>query len=135
MSLLDMFLHGQQARSEKTGVKRKKEEKEVVTPGCLESNILDSVGIGLARFGDSVPQVVLHNLKWLNGIEHEEIPSKPEEFEKCLDHIFRSGSAFVKRAIIEEVKAKFGLAQDYPSLKDCFESAGMKCTESRGPSQ
>ena len=80
---------------------------------------------GLAEYGDDVPKMVVYNLKWISKIRSEEIPDKAEEFEKCLDRIFDSGSAFIKKSITEEIKVRFGLTQDYKSLKEAFESAAL----------
>jgi hypothetical protein len=56
-------------------------------------------------------------------LRDHDIPSKPEELEECLDHIFDASSIIVKKSIIEEIKMKFGLAQDCVNLKEAFEFA------------
>jgi len=62
----------------------------------------------------------------MTGIRNGDISQKPEELEKCLDQIFGSGGVFLKTAIIQEVKMKFGLTQDFTDLKECFEAvAGL----------
>ncbi|MGI0091941.1 MAG: hypothetical protein ACREBS_09545 [Nitrososphaerales archaeon] len=98
------------------------ESKEKIRTDC-DSEIMECIKKGLFRFGDSVPQVILYNLKWMSGLGQEDIPDKPEEFEKCLERIFGQGSSFVKKAMIDEINAKFGLTQDCKSLKEAFVTA------------
>ena len=143
MSILDNFLAYRQTWAEKQVEKEgEKEEKQIVaetvvaqTQATFESEILGCVQTGIALFGDSVSQLIIYNLKWMKGIDHIEIPSKPEEFEMCLDRVFRNGSECVKRALIAEVKAKFGLTENYASLKECFESAAITYSEGRRTSE
>lgn len=65
----------------------------------------------------------LYNLKTRRFIKDYDIPSEPEELEECLNHIFDGASIIVKDAIIAEVSVKCGLAQDFTTLKQAFESA------------
>ena len=117
------------AKREEMVQEQQQEPKEVQGIHCLDQKILECVMKGLAGYGDDVPKMVVYNLKWMSKIRREEIPDKAEEFEKCLDQIFDSGSAFIKKSIIEEIKAKFGLTHDYKSLKDAFESAALMLRE------
>ena len=70
-----------------------------------------------------MPNMFLYNVKSRRFLKDFEIPSKPEELEECLDHIFDGASIIVKNAIIAEVSLKCGLTQYCSSLKDAFESA------------
>jgi hypothetical protein len=92
----------------------------------FESEALECVRTGIALLGDSVSQVIEYNLKSTRGISQDEIPHKPQELEKCLDEIFGSGAAFLKRAIIQQVKTRFGLKEDYSHLRECFEAAASQ---------
>jgi hypothetical protein len=105
---------------------KKKQREALSVPCTFESQVLECVGRGLARFGESVPQVITYNLKWLYGMTQQEIPTRPDGFEKCLDQIFLSGSLYVKKAIIGEVKEKFGLDGEYANLKQAIEAARAK---------
>jgi hypothetical protein len=89
----------------------------------FDSRLFECLNAGLDRFGPGVAQAIVSNLKWFFNIRVEEIPKKPEEFETCLDYIFGSGSAYVKREIANEIKAKFHLTDDYTNLKDYFDAA------------
>jgi len=134
MSILGNFLAYRQSWAEKQVNQGEEREKKQIatetvvtqTQATFESGILGCVQTSLALFGDSFPQLIMYNLKWLNGIRHDEIPHKPEEFEICLDQVFRAGSASIKRALIEEVKTKFGLTEDCASLKESFEAAASR---------
>jgi hypothetical protein len=85
--------------------------------------ILECVKKTLHRYGGKTPNLFLYSIRSRSMLKDFEIPSKPEEFEECLDNIFDGSSVIVKRSIIEEVKMKFGLAQDCDNLKEAFESA------------
>jgi len=134
MSILGNFLAYRQTCAEKQVNQGEEREKKQIatetvvtqTQATFESGILGCVQTGLALFGDSFPQLIMYNLKWLNGIKQEEIPHKPEEFGRCLDQVFRAGSASVKEALIAEVKSKFGLTEDYASLKESFAAAASR---------
>jgi predicted transcriptional regulator len=90
----------------------------------LDTQIMWCVEKGLAHFGSNIPQVILDNIRIISGLKCEDIIHKPDEFETSLDCIFHPGSALVKKAIIDEIKAKFGLPpQNYQSLKEAFEAA------------
>ncbi|MGA2876351.1 MAG: hypothetical protein ABSE82_12530 [Nitrososphaerales archaeon] len=117
------------AKREEMVQEQQQELREVQDGQHVDQEILQCVMKGLAGYGDDVPKMVVYNLKWMSKIRREEIPDKAEEFEKCLDEIFDSGSAFIKKSIIEEIKAKFGLTHDYKSLKDAFESAALMLRE------
>ena len=116
-------------KREELALEQQQELKKVQDDHHLDSGILECVMKGLAGYGDDVPKMVVYNLKWMSKIRRDEIPEKAEEFEKCLDLIFDSGSAFIKKSIIEEIKVKFGLTQDYKSMKDAFESATLMLRE------
>jgi hypothetical protein len=77
----------------------------------------------LHRYGGRMPNMFLYNPKTKSFIKDYDIPSKPEELEECLDHIFDDASIIVKKAIIAELSAKCGLSQPCASLKETFESA------------
>ncbi len=109
-----------------------KEEANVVgySQEGFELNIIECVGKGLSRFGAGVPRIVMGSLRWTDHIRNEEIPNKPDEFERGLDKIFRSGSASVKKAITDEIKCRFGLTQDYPTMKEFFAAAAKSPMQS-----
>jgi hypothetical protein len=56
-------------------------------------------------------------------LKDRDIPNNPEQLEECLDHIFDGASVIVKKAIVDQVKEKFGLAQESTSMKETFELA------------
>jgi hypothetical protein len=85
--------------------------------------ILDCVKKTLHKYGGRSPNLFLYNTRSKSMLRDYDIPSKPEELEECLDHIFDASSIIIKKSIIEEIKMKFGLAQDYVNLKEAFESA------------
>jgi hypothetical protein len=88
----------------------------------FDSKMSECVSTVLGRFG--VPETLLNNMSWMYGLKNKEIPDKPELFEKCLDKIFGKGSFYLKKAITDQVKARFGLTEDnYSSLKELFEAA------------
>jgi hypothetical protein len=117
------------SKREKLASEQHQQLKEVQSVNLLDHEILECVTKGLSAYGDSVPKMVMYNLKWMSKIHRDEIPHKAEEFEKCLDHIFDSGSAFIKNSIIEEIKVKFGLTQDCRSMKEAFGSASLMLRE------
>ncbi len=52
-----------------------------------------------------------------------EISTKPDELEECIDHMFDNASTILKTAIIDEVRERFGLTQQFVTMKEAFESA------------
>ena len=85
--------------------------------------ILECVKKTLHQYGGRTPNMFLYNLRTRSMLRDHDIPSKPEELEECLDHIFDGTSIIVKKAIIDELKAKCGLTQDCTTLKEAFELA------------
>ncbi len=77
----------------------------------------------LHQYGGRTPNMFLYNMRSRSVLRDYDIPSKPEELEECLDHIFDGASVIVKRAIINELKIKCGASQDCESLKEAFETA------------
>lgn len=108
-----------------TAFKKQSEAEGEKARAELDTEILQCINKGLASFGDSVPQMILYNFKWMTKLERVDIPRKPEEFEKSLDRVFGEGSALVRKAIINEINTKFGLTQDYASLKEAFDTAAQ----------
>jgi len=104
-------------------IAKKGQAKSSASSEGFEGNLMECIGKGLSKFGERVPQLAIDNLRWTDHIGSEDIPKKPAEFERGLDKIFRSSSYKVKMAITEEIKSRFGLNQDYPTLKECFEAA------------
>lgn len=126
MALLDSWLSNQPMTDKQERVQVAKEANEsLALPSDYGTKILTCVGEALERFGRGIPKIILYNICWL-GLKYEEIPDRPVEFEACLESVFRSGSAAVKGAVLEEVKSAFGLTGNYTNLKDCFEAARAK---------
>ena len=88
-----------------------------------DSRVLDCVNSGLKRFGESFFAVVCYNVEHLNSLKLSEIPRRPDEFEKCLDKMFRNGSTIVKKSIMDQIKMEFDLRGDYSTLRESFEAA------------
>ncbi len=124
MSLLELFRKAEMIEGQNEKISEVP-ECQANPPSDFNSKISECVRASLEKFGGGVPQIVLFNLKGLYGMEPKEITRKPEEFEKCLDQIFRAGSGFVKNAIRTEINGAFGLKQEYSSLKDCLDAARM----------
>ena len=99
------------------------EERQVTDLRTCDQAILECVKKTLHRYGGSMPNMFLYNIKSKRFLKDFDIPSKPEELEECLDHIFDGASIIVKNAIIAEVVVKCGLTQECTSLKEAFELA------------
>lgn len=89
-----------------------------------DSQISKSIGTALARFGGCVPKIVMENMRWLSRYDTSGSPSISQELEASIDHIFRSSTDEVKKAIIDEVNGSLGISSD--NLKDCLERARLK---------
>lgn len=88
----------------------------------FDSKMSECVSTVLGRFG--VPEALLNNMSWMYGLKNREIPEKPELFENCLDKIFGKGSIYLKKAIVDQVRTKFGIPQEeFSSLKELFDAA------------
>jgi hypothetical protein len=68
-------------------------------------------------------RLFLYNYRKRRVLREPEIPSKPEELEECLDHLFDGASVIVKKAIVAELTSRFQLPQDCNDLKHTFELA------------
>lgn len=90
---------------------------------CFELEIVQCVERALSNFGERAPSTVFANLLWIGGISKEEIPWRPDKFERCLDIIFRQASPRVKQAIFDEIKSKFGISDYSPNLRDVLAKA------------
>ena len=98
-------------------------EEGQVELGARDQLILECVKKTLHRYGGRMPNMFLYNLRSRRFIKDFDIPSKPEEFEECLDHIFDGASVIVKTAIITELIMKCGLTEDCRTMKEAFECA------------
>ncbi|HVB12265.1 MAG TPA: hypothetical protein VNE86_03970 [Nitrososphaerales archaeon] len=83
--------------------------------------ILECVKKTLHQYGGRTPNMFLYNLRTRSMLRDYDIPSKPEELEECLDHIFDGTSIIVKQAIINELKVKCALTQECATLKEAFD--------------
>ena len=88
----------------------------------FDSKMSDCVSTVLGRFG--VPETLLNNMTWMQGLKKRDIPQKPELFESCLDAIFGKASPYLKKAITLEVRTRFGVARkNISNQKDLFDAA------------
>lgn len=127
MPLLDLWIRNQLWTGEQEGTQIAQNATKSDTRSTdYGTKILACIGEALERFGSGIPKIILYNICWLSGLRYEEIPDRPVEFEACLESVFRSGSAAVKHAVVEEVKSGFGLTENYATFKDCFEAAKAK---------
>lgn len=99
------------------------EERQLADLRACDQVILECVKKTLHKYGGSMPNMFLYNFKSKRFLKDFEIPSKPEELEECLDHIFDAASVIVKNAIISEVSMKCSLTRDCNTLKEAFEIA------------
>lgn len=85
--------------------------------------ILECVKKTLHQYGGRTPNIFLYNLRTRSMLRDYDIPSKPDELEECLDHVFDGTSIIIKQAIINELKVKCGLPQECVTLKEAFDLA------------
>jgi hypothetical protein len=95
-----------------------------VTPlYSVNQTILECVKKTLRHYGGLTPNMFLYNRRTKSFLEDFDIPSKPQELEECLDHMFDSASVIVKKAIVDELTMRCGLSQSCSTLKEAFELA------------
>jgi hypothetical protein len=99
------------------------EEGQLARLRLCDQTILECVKKTLHRYGGSMPNLFLYNIKSKHFLKDFDIPSKPEELEECLDNIFDGASIIIKSAIITEVSLKCGFTHDCTTLKEAFEFA------------
>jgi len=74
-----------------------------------DKEIIECIERGLTKFDSKMCQVIFLKFEMDNVLIKEDIVQFPELFRKTLVQIFRFGSTYVERAILNELKIKFKL--------------------------
>jgi hypothetical protein len=82
----------------------------------IDTKILECVEMGLDHFGASFKFVVYHELKNTENLEGIALIHKPVSFTEGLERMFGAGSLSIKKAIISELSARFGIAKEQEDL-------------------
>jgi len=84
--------------------------------------LIQAIEEGLSTFGESVPEIVFHNLDRKFSLNKERIVDEPDSFTKALYAMFGSGAATVERIIVTSVCETLRIKSLSPStFCDCIE--------------
>jgi len=81
---------------------------------------------GLSVLGESVAQVIFHNLDRMYSLKRQDIIKKPDRFVQALQDLFGSGAAVIEELIIQSICAACGLTSNTPdtlALPSCIRKA------------
>lgn len=102
------------------------QNEAIIRAAQIDQTIFQCVKKTLSAYVGSTMLLFLYNCRTKRAFRDAEIPASPEDLEESLDHMFDEASTIVKKAIISEVSAAFGLPGEYNNLKEAFESARNK---------
>jgi len=88
--------------------------------------LIAAVERGLSVLGESVAQVIFHNLDKMYSLKRQDIIKNPDRFVQALHDIFGSGAAVIEELIIQSICTASGLAPNIPdtlTLPSCIKKA------------
>jgi hypothetical protein len=71
--------------------------------GKCRKALIQAIEEGLSTFGESVPEIVFHNLDKKFSLDKDKIIDQPDSFTKALYTMFGSGAATVEKVIVKSV--------------------------------
>jgi hypothetical protein len=94
------------------------EAKRKQTGEQLDITILEAIDESLASFGDSVKQVVYHQLDKSYHVRKQDIPSKIDEFVSTVEEIFGFGARLIEMKILHTLYARTKGFAYFPAGED-----------------
>lgn len=94
------------------------EVKRKQTGEQLDITILEAIDESLASFGDSVKQVVYHQLEKSYHVRKQDIPSKIDEFVSTVEGIFGFGARLIEMKILLTLYARTKGFAYFPAGED-----------------
>jgi len=71
--------------------------------GKCKKALIQAIEEGLSTFGESVPEIVFHNLEKKFSLDKDRIIDEPDSFADALYTMFGSGGATVEKVIVKSV--------------------------------
>jgi hypothetical protein len=73
----------------------------------VNERILQATTRGLERMGKNVSTVCYWKFKQEVGMDASKIPSRPEEFSRCVSSLFGPGYPIIEASIVTELQQEF----------------------------